>query len=110
MNKAGNPNWLPGKSGNPHGRPRGSRTVAIEIIYKMFSKYGKKAFAQEMRKLVKQNPVAYYLKFIQPIQPKDITFLAGDKDIKSIEIKINKTYDREIKKLGIIDIKTDVED
>jgi hypothetical protein len=64
------------EKGNPGGpgRHKGSRTIAIEIIYKAFNECGAKKFESQMRELAAKNPVAYYLKFIQPIQPRDISF------------------------------------
>ena len=68
------------KKGNPGGpgRPKGTRSVALEIIYEVFDKYGKAGFRKEMVALVKKNPVAYYLKFIQPIQPKEFELSGRD--------------------------------
>jgi len=82
--------WKKGQSGNPKGRPAGSRTVAINIIFKVFNKYGAKGFEKQMRELAQNNPAAFYLKFIQPIQPKDISFISDGED--SLEVKITKTY------------------
>jgi hypothetical protein len=76
----------PGKSGNPNGRPKGTRTVAINIIFRAFSECGAKKFEQEMRKLASQDPVAFYLKYIQPIQPKEIDL--GVNEDSTIEISI----------------------
>ena len=60
-------------AGNPGGgRPKGSRSIAIEVIFKVFEKHGKKDFEKEMIDICKKNPVAYYLKFVQPLQPKSV--------------------------------------
>ena len=63
-----------GKSGNPSGRPAGAvspKTIAINIIFSAFEECGAEKFKQQMKELADKNPVAFYLKFIQPIQPKD---------------------------------------
>jgi len=85
--KAGNPNWVNGKSGNPHGRPLGSRTTAIDIIYRVFNEFGAEKFEKEMKELASKNPIVFYLKFIQPIQPKEMS-ITPPGSAMSFEIKI----------------------
>lgn len=69
--------FKPGNPGGP-GRHKGSRTVALEIVYDVFNKYGKKDFRKKMIELVKSNPVAYYSRFIEPIQPKEFQLTGKD--------------------------------
>ncbi len=77
LNKAFIDNIIkPGECRNPNGRPKGSRSKPIEIIFELFNKY-QDNFKKEMETLVKRNPVAYYLKFVEPLIPKEIKHL-GD--------------------------------
>ena len=78
------------KTGNPGGpgRKKGSRSIAMEIIFDEFNKHGRKKFREEMKKLVQLNPVAYYIKFILPIQPKE--FQLTGKDGGAIVLSITK--------------------
>lgn len=89
--KSGKHLWKNGESGNPNGRPRGSRTIAIEIIYRVFNNFGQQKFETEMKELVQKNPVAFYLKFIQPIQPKEIDLGNIDENPLRIVIEDAKT-------------------
>jgi len=80
-----------GKSGNPEGRPKGARMLAINIIYKVFNQHGAEGFEKGLIKLAKLKPVAFYLKFVQPIQPKDLSFDAGDMGDGVLEIRWKKS-------------------
>ena len=76
----------PFQLGNPGGpgRPKGSRTLAIEIIYRAFAECGAKQFEKQMRELAQKNPVAFYLKFIEPNQPTEWTFSPDGKPLSVI--------------------------
>lgn len=110
MAKRGNPNLIPGVSGNPAGRPKGSKTIAQDIIFKVFEEYGKEEFEKKMIEEVKNDPVKYYTERIKPIQP-DLTKddENPDKDIprkiiiESVEIKGLKLSNGTIQELVGLD-------
>ncbi len=63
------------EKGNPGGpgRPRGSRTLAVDIIYEVFEQYGAARFKEMMKAEVNADPVKFYSKYINPILPKEQT-------------------------------------
>ena len=64
-----------GQSGNPKGRPKGSvsdKTKMLNIIFKIAEEVGDK-FEVKMRALAKKDPISFYRKFVEPIQPKDFS-------------------------------------
>ena len=63
--------------------------IAINIIYKVFSE-NKEAFEEDMKRLCEKNPTAFYLKFIQPIQPKDVNLLSEDGPLRIEVVTKNK--------------------
>jgi len=73
------------------GRPKGSvspKTIAINIIFNIFEEFGQHEFRKQMKEMCMKNPVAYYLKFMEPIQPKDIKIAPSEGNEMSFEIKI----------------------
>jgi hypothetical protein len=68
--RPGNPSWKKGQSGNPKGRPKGSRNVLsgsyIERLAADFEMHGEKA----IEKLRRTNP-ARYLALVADLVPKD---------------------------------------
>jgi len=62
--------WQPGQSGNPAGRPRGSRNklseAVISALYRDFSKHGEKAIAK-----VRRDQPGVYLKVIALLIPRE---------------------------------------
>jgi hypothetical protein len=85
----------PGKSGNPNGRPKGSRTEANNIIFKVFNELGKDLFESKMKELCQADVVAFYHAYVRPIMPIE---KAGNSDeeneltpkkiiVESVEIK-----------------------
>lgn len=81
---------------NREGRPKGSvqdRMVAINIIMAIMKKRGEK-FHKEMSALADKNIVAYYLKFVKDLQPKQIELDATiQHQIASVDDYIQKTLE-----------------
>lgn len=75
------PAWKPGQSGNPNGRPKGSRNRLCENfldgLMSDFQKHGRDTFV----KAREANPVAY-LRMIADLVPKE--FDLGDKTAKGL--------------------------
>ena len=80
--------WKPGQSGNPLGKPKGlvnsDRSLAMKVIFRLMQKHGER-FEIEMDKLAEQNIVAFYLKFVAPLQPREFKLDTSDKGITDIE-------------------------
>lgn len=80
--------WKPGQSGNPAGGKKGvvvsDRALAMKIVFKLMQKHGER-FEIEMDKLAEQNIVAFYLKFVAPLQPREFKLDTSDKGITDIE-------------------------
>ena len=84
--KRGNPEnlksaWQPGKSGNPAGRPKGSRnklgTAFLDAMLDDFTKHGTDVIA-----VVREEKPDQYLKVVASILPKEIE--VGEDTIDSI--------------------------
>jgi len=69
-----------GVSGNPEGRPKGSRTEANNIIFRVFNEVGKEPFEKIMREKCLADPEAFYHIYVKPIQPIE---KAGNSDDES---------------------------
>lgn len=52
-----------------------NRSAAIDTIFELFEE-GKKAFKEKMRIERDRDPLYFYRKFVQPLQPKEIEFNA----------------------------------
>ena len=69
--------WLfkPGQSGNPRGRPSGTvggRTRALQILDEVSNREDNAALlAQAMDAAMKKNPLAFFLKYMAPLLPKE---------------------------------------
>ena len=63
--------FKPGISGNPTGRAKSNKTLAMTLIMDIFEKHEEK-FKEEMGYLADKNIIAYYLKFVVPVQPKQL--------------------------------------
>ncbi|HHC19303.1 MAG TPA: hypothetical protein ENK81_02735 [Euryarchaeota archaeon] len=70
--------WEKGQSGNPGGRPKTDKGIAIKIILRMMAKHGDK-FEAELEKLANKDILKFYNDYVAPVQPKDIK-LVGDED------------------------------
>lgn len=58
-----------GWGGGP-GRPKGSRSIAVEIIFKLFHEQAEK-FEEKMRIRAEEDPIVFYQDFVEPLQPKE---------------------------------------
>ena len=68
--------WKPGQSGNPAGRPKGSRTKFEETFLKDFLASWEKDGPSVINRVIQENPTAY-LKVAATILPKHVEN-AGD--------------------------------
>jgi hypothetical protein len=77
--------FKPGNSGGP-GRPKGSsgRTQALAVIDSILIE-GKERLRAEFKKAFKENPIAFWEKYGQPLLPKeailDVNLGGGDLDV-----------------------------
>jgi hypothetical protein len=88
------------KKGDPDinrgGRPKGSRHLPIEILFRIFAESEEK-FTEEARLAMVKNPLLFYKTFIEPLLPKDIKLV--DDDGKGFVLKIERVLSEDEKKL-----------
>jgi hypothetical protein len=73
------PAWKPGQSGNPKGRPKGTRhrlsAAFIDVLHESFEPHGAEAIAAVLR----ESPTEY-LRIIASIVPKQFGIEEGSQD------------------------------
>ena len=72
------PNWEPGKSGNPTGRPKGSRNKLGEDFIRALSDHWAENGAEARDACAKKTPAAY-VKTVAALLPKEIILKEGNK-------------------------------
>jgi hypothetical protein len=81
---------------NRNGRPKGSRHLPIEILFRIFAE-NEERFSEEAQKEMKKNPLRFYKLFIEPLLPKDIKLV--DDEGNSFILKIQRILTEEEKLL-----------
>ena len=74
------------------GRKKGSRSLAIEIIFRLFAEQAKQ-FEEFMRLRVEEDPIAFYKEFVEPLQPNETKIISeeGDAPIRiEVTTKVTK--------------------
>jgi hypothetical protein len=69
--------WQPGQSGNPAGRPKGSRNQFSEIFLRDFIAEWQEGGVEALQKCRKEDP-ATFLRVAASILPKELTINEGD--------------------------------
>jgi superoxide dismutase len=72
--------------------PNGPVGNLIKQKFKTYSDF-KDKFKEEMNILCSKNPVAFYLKFVQPIQPKNIELSSNEVNPLQVQIIYPKDFD-----------------
>ena len=63
--------FVKGQSGNPSGRAKTNKGIAIELIYKVFLEH-KEQFESEMEKEASKDIKKFYHAYLKDLQPKNI--------------------------------------
>ena len=84
-----------GVSGNPSGRPKGSKTnkgkqEAITAIFEVFNE-DVGAFKKALRKERSASPLAFYNKYVIPVQPRELSLEHVISEIVCLELPGGKT-------------------
>lgn len=102
-NNVGNPNWKKGQSGNPAGRPKGSKNKVQSELRWAFTELQERQFENVEKWLAEtaaEDPAKaldLYLKMTEYIMPKlartENVHEVDDKTISQINIEIKKSKD-----------------
>ena len=65
------PNWEPGQSGNPAGRPKGARSKLGEAFIKDLAEHWKANGSEALAKTFEKDPGAY-VRVVASLLPKDV--------------------------------------
>lgn len=57
-----------GQSGNPKGRTPGTRSIAIDIIFRLMARY-QEQFEKQMDLKARESIIKFYDSYVQPLQP-----------------------------------------
>lgn len=90
MARMGNPAWVPGVSGNPKGRPKGTvggrHKALIELDKFLAEAETIEALHEGWRKGVKANPLGFWVKVVVPLLPKNIALdiMGGEEAVRGV--------------------------
>jgi hypothetical protein len=84
MAKRGNPNLVKGVSGNPNGRPKGSKNKSAEFYQGLFDGKGKALIEKCVEMALAGNPVALKLAIDRLAPPRKILEHDGGIEVKNV--------------------------
>jgi hypothetical protein len=82
------PPWQPGQSGNPAGRPKGSRNKLTEDFFREMAKAFEQHGAIALAEMIREKP-GDFIKTVAGLQSKELTGEGGESVFAGLAITIN---------------------